>query len=34
LILIARRRWQMGGTRYNSRGIDEDGNTANCVESE
>jgi len=24
----------MGGTRYNSRGIDEDGNTANCVESE
>lgn len=24
----------MGGTRYNARGIDEDGNTANCVETE
>ena len=24
----------MGGTRYNSRGIDDDGNTANTVESE
>ncbi|CDW85515.1 endonuclease exonuclease phosphatase family protein [Stylonychia lemnae] len=34
LVLIARRRWLMGGTRYNSRGIDEEGNTANCVESE
>ena len=34
LVLIARRRWLMGGTRYNARGIDEDGNTANCVESE
>lgn len=33
-ILIARRRWQMGGTRYNARGIDEQGNVANCVESE
>jgi hypothetical protein len=24
----------MGGTRYNARGIDEEGNAANCVESE
>lgn len=24
----------MGGTRYNARGIDDDGNTANFVESE
>jgi hypothetical protein len=24
----------MGGTRYNARGIDDDGNTANTVESE
>lgn len=24
----------MGGTRYNARGVDEDGNTANCVETE
>jgi hypothetical protein len=24
----------MGGTRYNARGIDEEGNVANCVESE
>jgi len=23
MILIARRRWSMGGTRYNARGIDE-----------
>ena len=23
MILIARRRWAMGGTRYNARGIDE-----------
>jgi hypothetical protein len=34
MILIARRRWVMGGTRYNSRGIDEEGNSANCVETE
>jgi hypothetical protein len=34
LILISRRRWLLGGTRYNSRGIDDDGNTANFVESE
>lgn len=34
LILIARRRWLMGGTRFNARGIDEEGNTANCVETE
>jgi len=31
---MGRRRWLMGGTRYNSRGIDEDGNAANCVETE
>lgn len=24
----------MGGTRVNARGIDEDGNSANCVETE
>jgi SacI homology domain len=24
----------MGGTRYNARGIDEQGNVANCVETE
>ena len=34
VILISRRRWPMGGTRYNARGIDDDGNTANTVESE
>ena len=34
LILISRRRWQMGGTRFNSRGIDDEGNCANFVESE
>lgn len=34
LVLIARRRWLMGGTRFNARGIDEEGNTANCVEVE
>jgi hypothetical protein len=34
LILIKRRRWKMGGTRLNSRGIDEEGNSSNCVESE
>ena len=34
LILIGRRRWLMGGTRYHARGIDEHGNTANCVETE
>lgn len=34
LILISRRRWLMGGTRYNARGIDDDGNCGNTVESE
>lgn len=34
LVLIDRRRWLMGGTRYNARGCDEQGNAANCVESE
>ena len=34
LILISRRRTEMGGTRFNSRGIDEEGNTANFVETE
>ncbi len=34
LILISRRRWLMGGTRYNARGIDDEGNTANLVECE
>jgi len=34
LILVARRRWQMGGTRYNARGVDENGNVGNFVECE
>lgn len=34
LLLIARRRWAMGGTRYNARGIDHEGNVANHVELE
>lgn len=29
-----RRSWKKGGTRYNSRGIDEKGNVANFCESE
>ena len=33
-ILIARRRWIMGGTRYKARGIDHDGNVANHTEIE
>ena len=32
--LISRRRTGMAGTRYSKRGIDDDGNTANFVESE
>ena len=34
LILLTRRRWPMGGTRYNARGIDDAGNAANTVECE
>ena len=34
MVLIARRRWRMGGTRYNARGIDEEGNVANYAEFE
>ena len=34
LVLIARRRWAMGGPRYSARGIDEQGNAANFVETE
>ena len=33
-ILISRRRWPMGGSRFHCRGLDEHGNAANCVESE
>jgi len=33
-ILIARRRWRQGGTRYKARGIDHDGNVANHTEIE
>lgn len=33
-MLISRREWQRGGTRYNHRGIDEEGYAANFVESE
>lgn len=34
LISIARRRWRGGGTRYNCRGLDDDGNVANFTEVE
>ena len=34
MILISRRSYIMGGTRYNSRGIDNKGNVANFVETE
>ena len=34
LIMIARRRWKMGGTRYNARGVDQEGNVANHTETE
>ena len=34
LILISRRRHAMAGTRYNARGLDDDGSVANFVESE
>ena len=34
LVLISRRRFEMAGTRFNSRGIDEEGNPANFVETE
>jgi len=34
LVLISRRRFEMAGTRFNARGIDEDGNAANFVETE
>ena len=34
MILIARRRWAMGGTRFNARGIDDEGNVANHCELE
>jgi hypothetical protein len=33
-VLISRRRFEMAGTRFNARGVDEDGNTANFVETE
>ena len=32
--LLSRRRSGMAGTRFNARGIDEDGNVANFVETE
>jgi hypothetical protein len=34
LVLISRRRYEMAGTRYNARGLDDEGNVANYVESE
>ncbi len=34
LVLISRRRHSMGGTRFNARGFDDDGNVANFVETE
>ena len=33
-MLVARRRWRMGGTRYHARGLDDDGNAANHTELE
>jgi hypothetical protein len=34
MVIIARRRWLMGGTRYNARGVDDEGNVANFCELE
>lgn len=34
MFLISRRRHAMAGTRYNARGLDDDGNVANYVETE
>jgi synaptojanin len=34
LFFISRRRHEMAGTRFNARGLDEEGNTANFVETE
>ena len=34
MLLICRRRWPMPGTRFKARGIDDEGNVANFVESE
>ena len=34
LLLISRRRFEMAGTRFNARGLDEEGNCANFVETE
>ena len=34
MVLVGRRRWRMGGTRFKARGIDDDGNVANHSELE
>lgn len=34
LSLISRLGWKRAGTRFNTRGVDDDGNTANFVETE
>lgn len=34
ILLISRRRYMMAGTRYNARGLDDEGNVANYVETE
>ncbi|OLQ16870.1 SacI homology domain protein [Cryptosporidium hominis] len=34
IVLMSRRSWERGGTRFNARGIDENANVANFVESE
>lgn len=34
MVLISRRKWRMGGTRFNARGIDDSGNVANHTELE
>ncbi len=33
-VLISRRRFEMGGTRFNARGVDDFGNAGNFVETE
>jgi hypothetical protein len=34
MVIIARRKWAKGGTRFNARGIDDEGNCANWCELE
>ncbi|EEA06523.1 endonuclease/exonuclease/phosphatase family protein [Cryptosporidium muris RN66] len=34
LVIMSRRSWEKGGTRFNARGVDDNGNVANFVETE